>query len=108
MSAGTTLTIAREEYLMRLLVLPGDGIGPEITSATLEVLRKTATAYDFPLAIQEDVVGHASLQRHGATVRPELLERARAADGLVLGPAATFDFTDPGKGEINPSMYFRK
>ena len=41
-------------------------------------------------------------------MRADLLDRARAADGLILGPAATFDFRDPEKGEINPSMYFRK
>jgi 3-isopropylmalate dehydrogenase len=41
-------------------------------------------------------------------VRPELLAAARSADGLVLGPTATFDFKDEGRGEINPSMFFRK
>ena len=34
--------------------------------------------------------------------------RRGRADGLVLGPAATFDFRDEAKGEINPSMFFRK
>jgi 3-isopropylmalate dehydrogenase len=41
-------------------------------------------------------------------VRPELLDKARAADGLILGPAATYDFKDASKGEINPSAFFRK
>lgn len=93
---------------MRLLVLPGDGIGPEITAATLAVLRQVADSYGFPLQVQEESVGHASLSRYGTTVRPELLDLARSADGLVLGPAATFDFRDPAKGEINPSAFFRK
>ena len=43
---------------------------------------------------------------HGTTVRPDLLDSARAADGLILGPTATFDFK--AKGEINPSAFFRK
>ena len=93
---------------MRLLVLPGDGIGPEITAATLAVLRKSAEIYGFSLELQEEIVGHSSLQRHGTTVRPELLELAQAADGLILGPTSTFDFRDPEKGEINPSAFFRK
>ncbi len=93
---------------MRLLVLPGDGIGPEITAATLTVLRAGSEAYGFALEIREEAIGHASLERHGTTVRPELLQLARDADGLVLGPAATFDFRDPEKGEINPSAFFRK
>ncbi len=93
---------------MQVLVLPGDGIGPEITAATMEVLRRTAEVWGFPLEIREGVTGHASLRDYGATVRPELLNHARAADGLILGPTSTFDFRDPEKGEINPSMYFRK
>jgi 3-isopropylmalate dehydrogenase len=93
---------------MQLLVLAGDGIGPEITAATLAVLKSAARRFGLDLAIEEDIVGHASLSRHGTTVRPELLDKARAAAGLILGPAATFDFKDPTKGEINPSAFFRK
>jgi len=93
---------------MQILVLPGDGIGPEITAATLDVLRAASDRFGLGLALEEDAVGHESLHRYGTTVRPDLLEKARSADGLILGPAATFDFKDPAHGEINPSMFFRK
>ena len=93
---------------MRLLILPGDGIGPEITAATLAVLRAASDRFGLGLELEEDIVGHESLKRWGTTVRDGLLDKARAADGLVLGPAATFDYTDESKGGINPSMYFRK
>jgi 3-isopropylmalate dehydrogenase len=93
---------------MRILVLPGDGIGPEITAATIEVLRAAARSHQLKLEILEDVVGYASLERYGTTVRPGLLENVRAADGLILGPTATIDFREPEKGLINPSSYFRK
>jgi 3-isopropylmalate dehydrogenase len=93
---------------MRILVLPGDGIGPEITAATIHVLRAAARSHQLKLEIIEDVVGHASLERYGTTVRPGLLDNVRAADGLVLGPTATIEFREPEKGLINPSSYFRK
>ncbi len=93
---------------MKILILPGDGIGPEITAATLVVLRAASARFNLGLETVEDVVGQASLALHGTTVRPGLLEAARAADGLILGPAATYDFKDEARGEINPSMYFRK
>ena len=83
---------------MRFLVLAGDGIGPEITAATLVVLRAVANRFGLPIAIDEEAVGHESLKRHGATVRADLLDRARATDGLILGPTATYDFKDPKKG----------
>jgi 3-isopropylmalate dehydrogenase len=37
-----------------------------------------------------------------------LFDKVKAADGLMLGPMSTYDFKDEAKGEINPSMYFRK
>ncbi len=93
---------------MRIVALPGDGIGPEIAAATLGVLHAASARFGLDLAIEQHAVGHDSLKRFGTTVRPELLETVRSADGLLLGPTATFDFRDEGKGEINPSKYFRK
>jgi len=93
---------------MRIVLLQGDGIGPEIAAATQNVLRAASERFQLNVQIEEHAVGHASLQQFGATVRPGLLETVRSADGLVLGPTATADFKDEGSGEINPSKYFRK
>jgi 3-isopropylmalate dehydrogenase len=93
---------------MRLVVLPGDGIGPEITAATVAVLEAVSRRFDLGLDLDHDLAGHESLRRHGTTIRPELLDKVKAADGLVLGPMSTFDYTDESKGGINPSMFFRK
>jgi len=93
---------------MQLLILPGDGIGPEITAATVAVLRAASERFRLNLELIEEAIGHESLRRFGTTVRPQLLTAAREADGLVLGPTATFDFKDEARGEINPSMFFRK
>jgi 3-isopropylmalate dehydrogenase len=93
---------------MRIVILPGDGIGPEITAATIDVLNAASRRFDLELTLTHDIAGHESLRKYGATVTPELLETVRQADGLVLGPTATFDFKDESKGEINPSKFFRK
>ena len=71
---------------MRIVVLPGDGIGPEITAATSGVLRAAAARFDLDVRLEEHAIGHASLKQFGATVRPELLEIVRSADGLILAP----------------------
>jgi 3-isopropylmalate dehydrogenase len=93
---------------MRIVVLPGDGIGPEITAATSGVLRAASERFQLNVTLDQHEVGHASLAQFGTTVRPELLEIAKSADGLILGPTATFDFKNEDRGEINPSKYFRK
>jgi 3-isopropylmalate dehydrogenase len=93
---------------MHLLVLAGDGIGPEITAATLAVLRTASDRFGLGLGIEEAPVGHAGLNAHGHTIHPDIVEKARKADGVVLGPTSTFEFKDPAKGEVNPSMMLRK
>src|SRR5579862_9703065 len=93
---------------MRMVVLPGDGIGPEITSATTRVLKAASEHFQLGVVIEQHPVGHESLRTFGTTVQPGLLETVRSADGLILGPTATFDFKNEQSGEINPSKYFRK
>jgi 3-isopropylmalate dehydrogenase len=93
---------------MKIVVIPGDGIGPETMATTVDVLEAASKRFNLNLDLQHDIAGHESLKRNGATVTPALLEKVRAADGLMLGPMATYDFKDEAKGEVNPSKFFRK
>jgi 3-isopropylmalate dehydrogenase len=93
---------------MKIVVLPGDGIGPETMAVTVDVLNAISGRFGLNLELEHDVCGYESLKRHGATVTPALLEKVKAADGLMLGPMSTYEFKDEAKGEINPSKFFRK
>ena len=93
---------------MKIIVLPGDGIGPETVSVATATLRAVDAKFGLGLDLQHDVAGHDSLKQYGTTVRPHLLDAVKAADGLILGPMSTYDFKDESRGEINPSKYFRK
>lgn len=93
---------------MKIVILPGDGIGPETMAVAEQILNVVSDRYDLGLELLHDVAGHDSLKKYGSTVTPQLLEKVRAADGLMLGPMATYDFKDESKGEINPSKFFRK
>lgn len=93
---------------MKIVMIAGDGIGPEISAATKEVLEAANTIYKLNLQIEDEIAGHESLKIHGSTVTKDLLKKVNAADGLILGPMSTYDFKDESKGEINPSKFFRK
>ena len=93
---------------MNLLVLAGDGIGPEITAATLSVLRAASDRFSLGVRIEEAPVGHAGLRAVGSTIHADIVEKARKAEGVVLGPTSTIEFKDPAHGELNPSMMLRK
>src|SRR5581483_5530756 len=93
---------------MHLLILPGDGIGPEITAATLGVLQAADARFALGLKFEEAAVGYAGLKVRQHTIHPDIVEKARRADGVVLGPTDTFQFKDVARGEVNPSMTLRK
>ncbi|HEX6529850.1 MAG TPA: isocitrate/isopropylmalate dehydrogenase family protein [Burkholderiales bacterium] len=92
---------------MKLLVLPGDGIGPEITAATLGVLRAAERKFDLGIAFESRDIGLASLKAEGTTLPAGVLERAREVDGVILGPLDQLRYPPPDKGGLNPSALFR-
>ena len=92
---------------MKILVLPGDGIGPEITAATLAVLEKAKSLFKLDLHFDFDEVGLKALASKGTTLPPAVMEAGRAADGVILGPLSTYDYPAREKGGLNPSAEFR-
>jgi 3-isopropylmalate dehydrogenase len=75
-----------------IAVLPGDGIGPEITAPTLEVLSRLG---DFAFA--EYAFGGASIDAHGTALTDETLAACRRADAVLLAAVGgpKWDSTDP-------------
>jgi 3-isopropylmalate dehydrogenase len=84
---------------MKLVVLPGDGIGPEISAVTVSVLKKL----DLGLTFETHDVGHASLKKEGSTFPARVLEACRAADGIIIGPVSHLDYPPRAQGGANPS-----
>jgi 3-isopropylmalate dehydrogenase len=88
---------------MRIVVLPGDGIGPEITAASVRVLQRASNRFGLALAFEERPVGLASLEARGSTLPADVLQACRDADGIVLGPVSHADYPPRDKGGVNPS-----
>src|SRR4051812_22759157 len=92
---------------MELLVLPGDGIGPEITEATLEVLRVVDERLRLGLEVEQHDIGLASLASTGTTLPAEVMTRVPQVDGVLLGPVSHYDYPSRAEGGINPSAELR-
>ena len=92
---------------MRILALPGDGIGPEIVASSIDVLKAAALAYRLDVSIDTEDIGFVSLEKHGTTLRDEVMEKARTYDGLILGTISHADYPRPEKGGKNVSAAFR-
>lgn len=92
---------------MKLIVLPGDGIGPEITKAAVHVLKAADSKYGLRLSYDFDDVGFDSLKKHGTTLRQETLDKAKTYDGIILGTQSHADYPKPELGGRNVSAGFR-
>jgi isocitrate/isopropylmalate dehydrogenase len=93
---------------LRLLVLEGDGIGPEITAATLAVLRAADAKFGLALAFETAAIGWASHKVAGTTFPDSVETAAKAADGVLLGPVSHNDYPPRADGGLNPSGELRK
>src|SRR5437763_4726563 len=81
--------------MARVILLPGDGIGPEIIGPAVEVLRAVGAEFEY----QEHLVGGASIDAHGVALSDETLEACRRADAVLLAAVGgpKWDTTDPAK-----------
>jgi 3-isopropylmalate dehydrogenase len=68
----------------RITLLPGDGIGPEIMTVTVEVLRAIATRYALEFEFTEMPIGGAAIEATGTPLPEETLETCRQSDAVLL------------------------
>jgi 3-isopropylmalate dehydrogenase len=79
----------------RIVLLPGDGIGPEITEQAVVVLRAVAPELEY----ESHVFGGASIDAHGTALTEETLEACRRSDAVLLAAVGgpKWDTTDPSR-----------
>ena len=92
---------------MKFIVLPCDGIGPEIVAASVRVLQAATTRFGVPVTLDHEKVGFESLHAFGTTLREEVLQKSRNYDGIILGTQSHADYPVPEKGGRNVSAGFR-
>ncbi len=77
---------------MKVVILPGDGIGPEVCSQAALVLGEIAAAFDIPVETEEHLIGGDAIRKTGSPF-PEETERAcETADAVLLGAVGSPEF----------------
>lgn len=71
--------------MARIVVLAGDGVGPEVTREAVRLLETAAALWHVPLRIEEHLVGGAAIDATGDPLPPETVEACAGADAVFLG-----------------------
>ena len=88
---------------IRIAILPGDGIGPEVTAAAGQVLRRVAEQRGEALEMIECSIGGAAIDASGSPLPPSTLDACRTADAVLLGAVGGARWNDPAL-EVRPEQ----
>lgn len=69
----------------KVVVLPGDGIGPEVTAAAVDVLKLTGKKFNVGFELKEYPIGGISYDKHGTPLTDEVLQACYGSDAVLLG-----------------------
>jgi 3-isopropylmalate dehydrogenase len=78
-----------------IAVLPGDGIGPEVTSAARRVLDVVAQLRGLKLDYSEHAIGGNCIDTYGVALQPETIRKVKKADAVLLGAVGGPKWDDP-------------
>lgn len=86
-----------------IVVLPGDGIGPEVAAAGVAVLQAVAARFGHTFAFGEHDIGGIAIDRHGEPLPASTLAACQAADAVLLGAVGGPKWSDPN-AKVRPEQ----
>lgn len=78
-----------------ILVLPGDGIGPEVTAEGVRVLEAVGERFEHVFNFEQDLVGGAAIDALGTAILPETIEKASKSNAVLFGAVGGPKWDDP-------------
>jgi len=97
---------AKEESTMKknILVIPGDGIGPEVTAWGKAALEKIAEIFGHEFNFEEALMGHAAIEVTGEPLPDETLEKARQSDAILFGAIGHAKYDNDPSLKVRPEQ----
>jgi 3-isopropylmalate dehydrogenase len=82
-------------------VLPGDGVGPEVTTQALKVLQTVAEKFGHSFCLQDGLIGGIAIDAMGTALSDETLKMCKQCDAVLLGAVGGSKWDDP-QAKIHP------
>ncbi len=88
----------------KILIVPGDGIGQEVTAAGKKVLDKIAEKFGHSFQYDEALIGHAAIEATGQALPDESLEKMRASDAVLFGAVGHPKYDNDPSAKVRPEQ----
>ncbi|QJD98417.1 3-isopropylmalate dehydrogenase [Mucilaginibacter robiniae] len=87
-----------------ILVIPGDGIGPEVTTWGKAVLEQIGTEYGHKFTFDEALMGHVAIEATGNPLPDETLTKAKACDAILFGAVGHAKYDNDPSAKVRPEQ----
>ena len=87
-----------------ILVIPGDGIGPEVTTWGKAVLKQIGKAFNHTFTFDEALMGHVAIEATGNPLPDETLDKAKASDAILFGAVGHAKYDNDPSAKVRPEQ----
>src|SRR6266566_1890813 len=87
-----------------IMVLPGDGIGPEVTEQAMFVLQAVAQRYKHTFTFHKDLVGIAAIEAEGEAITDATVEMCMQSDAILFGAVGGLPTYESKKASVKPEQ----
>ena len=87
-----------------ILVIPGDGIGKEVTAVSQQVLQKIAVRFGHNFTFDEALIGHAAIEATGQPLPQETIDKSKASDAILFGAVGHPKYDNDPSAKIRPEQ----
>lgn len=87
-----------------ILIVPGDGIGQEVTAVGKKILDKIAAKYGHNFTYDEALIGHVAIEATGTPLPEESLEKMRRSDAVLFGAVGHPKYDNDPSAKVRPEQ----
>jgi len=88
----------------KILVIPGDGIGQEVTTWGKKVLETIGQKYSHYFAFDEAIMGHTAIEATGNPLPDETLAKAKNCDAILFGAIGHIKYDNDPSAKVRPEQ----
>jgi 3-isopropylmalate dehydrogenase len=87
-----------------ILVIPGDGIGKEVTAVSQKVLVRIAEKFGHQFTFDEALIGHAAIEATGNPLPQETIDKSKASDAILFGAVGHPKYDNDPSAKVRPEQ----